>query len=478
MSLTNSSGNFFFPNILDGSYVLVETDPANYISTADSSPPNNNQIDVIISGGSSSFGNVFLDHANPASCSAPDPTNGFVVATNPANGATNVPLSTSTITVTFNQPMKTSGADNVLDPGKYELKNQANGREVTVTGVSYNPVTFVATLTIDTNDPDWQAGTLFNLTIKNIRNSCGTSQNNVVRSFTTQIQIAGRVTNDLDGKGIYGVTVTLAGGSCGGTCGTTTTDLNGDFAFYGFPAGIYSLTETDLPGYTSVSDSDGPNDNVIALTVVAGTNSNGHSFVDIPASCSAPTVLSSNPSNGQTGVTLGTTTLTVTFDQPMSTEGGGSVLEKGNFDNNIDNISLGGHVDITNVTYNPNTSTATLTIDTSDADWQAGSQYRLKIKDTLKNPCGTRMTGDVLVLFTTEAYITGVVQNSVDLKGLYGVPVELTGGACGVSCGTTTTDVNGIFTFNGLETPVVPSAGTVLTTKLAPPMQLGVSLKK
>ena len=114
-----------------------------------------------------------------------------------------------------------------------------------------------------------------NLTIKNVKNSCGTSQVDVLRIFTTQIEISGRVTNNLDGKGIYGVTVTLTGGSCSGTCGNTTTNLNGDFAFYGFPAGIYTLTETDLPGYISVSDSQGdPTDNQVTLTVLAGDQFN------------------------------------------------------------------------------------------------------------------------------------------------------------------------------------------------------------
>ena len=74
-------------------------------------------------------------------------------------------------------------------------------------------------------------------------------------------------------------------------------------------------------------------------------------------------------------------------------------------------------MDITNVTYNPNTFTATLTIDTSDPDWVAGSQYQLKIKDGLKNPCGTKLAGEVLVIFSTEAFITGQVRNSVDSKG-------------------------------------------------------------
>ena len=63
--LTDSNGIFIFSSLPDGGYTLVETDLADYISTADSDPPNDNQIDVIISGSANSSGHVFLDTANP-----------------------------------------------------------------------------------------------------------------------------------------------------------------------------------------------------------------------------------------------------------------------------------------------------------------------------------------------------------------------------------------------------------------------------
>ena len=107
------------------------------------------------------------------------------------------------------------------------------------------------------------------------------------------------------------------------------------------------------------------NDNQITLTLAAGSNSTGHLFVDTPNTCVAPSVVSTDPANGQTGVLLSDNTLTVTFDQPMITYGGGSVLDKGNFNNKIDNPDFRyGDVDILAVSYDPNTYTATLTIDT------------------------------------------------------------------------------------------------------------------
>ena len=460
---TDANGVFTFSGVVDGSYVLVENDLADYDSTADSDPPNDNQIDVIILNGTSSTNNIFLNTAKAALCTVPNPVNGFVVSTNPSNGATNIPLNTTTITVIFNQPMITTGAESVLEIGKYELKNQSNGNKVTITGVTYDPVTYTSNLTIDASDPDWQAGTLFNITIKNLKNACGDAQNDVIRSFTTELEISGQVTNNLDSKGIYGVTITLSGTNCGGVCGTTTTDLNGNLRFLGYDPGSYTLDETDLSGYSSVSDSDGGDANQILLTLVAGTNSTGHLFVDTPVTCTIPGVSTSDPANGQTGILLSDNTFTVTFDQPMSTEGGGSVLDIGNFDNNIDNLTLGGDVDILGVSYDPNTYTATLTIDTSDPQWQAGSQFRLRIKSGLENPCGAKIGGDVDILFTTEAYISGQVLNSLDSNGIYGATITLSSAVnCGGVCDTTTTDLNGDFRFSGY----IPGNYTLLQTNL------------
>jgi hypothetical protein len=241
--------------------------------------------------------------------------------------------------------------------------------------------------------------------------------------------------------------------NCGGVCDTISTDLNGNFRFLGYAPGDYTLDETDLPGYTSVSDSDGGDANQISLTLVAGNNSTGHSFVDTPATCTAPGVAISDPADGQTGVLLSDNTLTVTFDQPMSTEGGGSVLDIGNYDGKIDNITPGfGDVDILNVTYDPNSYTATLTIDTSDEDWVSGSQFQLTIKSGLENPCGTQMGTNEFVLFTTEAYISGQVLNSLDNKSIYGVTIELDDAVCtlGTDCAATTTDLDGNFIFSGI----------------------------
>jgi hypothetical protein len=294
------------------------------------------------------------------------------------------------------------------------------------------------------------------------------------------------VRNDLDGDGnpadgddgIYGTTVQLSDGACtlGSTCRMAVTDLNGNFSFVGLTPGSYTLVETDLPGYFSTNDSDGGTDNQIAITLAAGINSLGNYFLD-KSSCTAPDplngyVLSSTPANGATGVSLGITTLQVTFNQPMSTTGGGSVLDVGNFDNKIVNISLGGDVPITNASYNSNTRTVTLTINTADADWKAGSQYRLRIKGGIKSACDVGQGNDSDILFNTDARISGQVRHDLDSNGslidpdpgIESVRVELYNGVCnlGVDCLVNYTNAGGFFTFDSL----VPGSYVIYETDL------------
>jgi hypothetical protein len=270
----------------------------------------------------------------------------------------------------------------------------------------------------------------------------------------------GQVRNGLDGQGIYGSSVQLNSGSCGGVCGTTTTDLSGNFRFNGFAPGSYTLTQTDLPNYSSVSDSNPPNDNLITFTLTAGSNSTGNLFTDLPA-CSGGVsfVTSTVPANGTTGVSLSTITLKVTFNQPMITYGGGSVLDIGNFNNDLDNLTLGGKVPILGISYNPNDSTATLTIDTSDPDWKPGSQYRLRIQNNIKNACNVNPTGaDVNVVFTTNLVISGQVRNDSNNNGILtdpdtgiaGVTVRLYNNV-NTLINTTSTNAGGYFTFGALS---------------------------
>lgn len=57
---------------------------------------------------------------------------------------------------------------------------------------------------------------------------------------------------------------------------------------------------------------------------------------------------------------------------------------------------------ILSVRYEASTNTAFLTIDTSDPQWQRGSEYRMQVKSVIRNACGVKQDVDVNIHFTTE----------------------------------------------------------------------------
>ncbi|RKS12915.1 gliding motility-associated C-terminal domain-containing protein [Flavobacterium sp. 120] len=80
------------------------------------------------------------------------------------------------------------------------------------------------------------------------------------------------------GGNVAGSTVTLSGPSSQ----TTTTDSNGNYSF-AIPVaslGTYTVTQTNLAGYTNVSDVQGANDNIINNNVFGFQSITGRNFVD------------------------------------------------------------------------------------------------------------------------------------------------------------------------------------------------------
>ena len=95
--------------------------------------------------------------------------------------------------------------------------------------------------------------------------------------------ISGNVSEDVDNNDtgdvdLAGVTVKLL--ENGVEVATTVTDSNGDYFFYDVPVGNYVVMQVNLPGFLDVTDSDGVNDNMIAVTVNLGQNVTDRDFVD------------------------------------------------------------------------------------------------------------------------------------------------------------------------------------------------------
>ena len=97
--------------------------------------------------------------------------------------------------------------------------------------------------------------------------------------------ISGNVKEDVDNDdtgeaNLVGVTITLLDSS-NSVDATTLTDSNGDYLFIDLPVGVYSVSKTNLAGYSDVSDVDGTNDNRIGVSLTF-TNLNliKNDFVD------------------------------------------------------------------------------------------------------------------------------------------------------------------------------------------------------
>jgi hypothetical protein len=123
-------------------------------------------------------------------CSAPLSVNGnlpdgYVTSVTPPDGTQNVPLTTATITIQFNQPMNsTSGGGRVTDINRYALRRVSDNGNVRLLGVVYDPINYSITLTIDLADQDWQLGTWYYLEVDDkVENICRTQQGDQVYSF-------------------------------------------------------------------------------------------------------------------------------------------------------------------------------------------------------------------------------------------------------------------------------------------------------
>jgi hypothetical protein len=108
--------------------------------------------------------------------------------------------------------------------------------------------------------------------------------------FQTTSAISGQVRLDSDSDGdttdddpgIPEVTIELFDGVCslGVDCRTYRTNANGFYIFNNVLPGNYTIYEYNLPGYSSTGDTEGPNDDMINVTVIPGSLSTRNDFLD------------------------------------------------------------------------------------------------------------------------------------------------------------------------------------------------------
>lgn len=115
----------------------------------------------------------------------------------------------------------------------------------------------------------------------------------------------------LGGGGIPGATINLVGPNNQ----TATTDASGNYSFAVPVAslGTYTITQTNLAGYSNVSDVDGANDNTINNNIFGFQSIVGRNFVDASANLRMTKVVNNLSPNFGSNVTF---TLTVNNDGP------------------------------------------------------------------------------------------------------------------------------------------------------------------
>jgi hypothetical protein len=123
-------------------------------------------------------------------CTAPLPVDGalpdgFVANVVPADGTLNVPITTTTVKIYFNQPMMTGGGGgSAANPANYELKRSFDDHAVSLLSAIYNASDYSVTLTFNSSDVDWNVRTWYYLKVKGgIQNACGSNQGKDVLTY-------------------------------------------------------------------------------------------------------------------------------------------------------------------------------------------------------------------------------------------------------------------------------------------------------
>jgi hypothetical protein len=215
-----------------------------------------------------------------------DPLAGAVVTLQNLDGTTALDLNGNPITIT-------TGPDGTylfedVPPGDYNI-------------VENDPSGYVSDSSSDnTNDGvldgETGAGTDENTIPVSIIGGEDDTGNDFVDELLTG-SISGTVLEDTDNDGvgdipIEGVTIALLDDMGNpvlddmGNPITTVTAADGTYSFDDVPPGDYQVLESDPPGYVSVSDTDGGNDNCIGntmpISVTGGEDTPGNDFVDAP----------------------------------------------------------------------------------------------------------------------------------------------------------------------------------------------------
>jgi uncharacterized surface anchored protein len=294
---TDENGYYEFIQVPDGKYTIVQTNLEGYtwLSDTDGSAVDGT-IGVEIANGSYTMNNNFVDSppaelvADLRVTGAPGAdlyVSGRVWSDVNHNSVDEVELPGVLITLN-NENGDTVDQDTTDDQGLFEFFNVAPGK-YTILQTNLDGYTDVA----DTDGDPLDSVIKLDLT-----DGSDSYDNDFVDAPPldmvqptdppgTPTYISGRVWSDTDGDGVGdevlpGVIVYLEDPD-GNTIMTKSTDEQGLYEFDQVALGKYQITQTGLPGYTDVSDTQGdPLDSLIFVDVTDGVASYGNNFVDAP----------------------------------------------------------------------------------------------------------------------------------------------------------------------------------------------------
>ncbi|MEI8243513.1 MAG: SdrD B-like domain-containing protein, partial [bacterium] len=270
-TVTSASGAYLFTNVPPGAYRIVETDLPGWLSTADTSGTNDNQIAVTLGSGQAATDNNFLD-------TQPGSITGSVLEDFNGNGVADAgdTIGVSGATVALQTTNGTPVATTVTSAGgEYQFTAVPPGDYVVV----------------ETDLSGWLStadtgGTNDNHVAVTLTSGQASTGNNFLdvaaATITGQVlvDVNGNGVIDVeDGSGINGVTLQLLNAASNVVASTTTAGA-GAYSFTNLAPGSYTVAETDPSGYLSTGDSSGANDNRVAVTLSSGQTSGGNSFLD------------------------------------------------------------------------------------------------------------------------------------------------------------------------------------------------------
>jgi hypothetical protein len=170
-TVTDSNGEYEFTDLAAGDYQIHETDLVGYTSINDADGGDFNLIEVNGLASSELLGE--MDFLDEEICPSPHPVTGFVSSTDPFDGQTGVPLTTSRIKVVFTQDMVSNGTSSPSNVNNYSLRNLDLGRDLRITSALYDPNLRTVYVYFRTSPGIWRADDLYMFTIDSgLQNSC------------------------------------------------------------------------------------------------------------------------------------------------------------------------------------------------------------------------------------------------------------------------------------------------------------------